>query len=179
MDDTSGRVKREGAWPGAAASDDAPRSDQMIGRTSESARAYATDRDDAATAAAADERAREIRDDIEATRSEMSETIDAIQDKLKPANIVAGAKDRVKTAAAEKVRAVADTAGETAQQAMDYTRDAMGGVAGTARQNPIPLALIGIGAAWLLTNRARNREALRRDREDDWVYQREPSDYEL
>jgi ElaB/YqjD/DUF883 family membrane-anchored ribosome-binding protein len=68
---------------------------------------------------------------------------------------VANATDRVKSATTERVREMADMASETAQQAMDYTRDTANTMAGTARDNPIPLALIGIGAAWLLTKRSR------------------------
>ena len=103
-----------------------------------------------------DERTRQIRDEIEGTRDEMSETIDAIQEKLKPRNIVANASERVKTATADKVRELAGSAGETAQQAVDYTRDAAASVVATAGQNPIPLALIGVGAAWWLTARSRS-----------------------
>jgi len=98
----------------------------------------------------------QIRGEIADTRGEMSETIDAIQEKLKPGNIVANASERVKTAAADKVRELAGSAGETAQQAVDYTRDAAAGVVTTARENPIPLALIGVGAAWWLTARSRS-----------------------
>jgi hypothetical protein len=101
-----------------------------------------------------DERTRQIRDEIEDTRGEMSETIDAIQEKLTPRNIVANATERVKTATSERVREIAGSAGETAQQAVDYTRDTAARVVGTARQNPIPLALIGLGAAWWLTSRS-------------------------
>jgi hypothetical protein len=61
----------------------------------------------------------------------------------------------VKTATTERVREMAESAGETAQQAVDYTRETAARVAGTARQNPIPLALIGLGAAWWLTARSK------------------------
>lgn len=111
--------------------------------------------DNAGDSSTADERAREIRDEIEETRVEMAETLDAIQEKLKPRNIVASATDRVKNAAAERVREMADTASHTAQQAMDYTRDAASGITDRVRRNPVPLALIGVGAAWLLSSRAR------------------------
>lgn len=100
-----------------------------------------------------DERTSQIRTEIEETRVEMTETIDAIQEKLTPRNIVASATDRVKAAATERVRDMADTASQTAQQAMDYTREATSGVTDRLRDNPVPLALIGLGAAWLLARR--------------------------
>ena len=50
----------------------------------------------------ADERTRQIRDEIAETRVELTETIDAIQEKLTPRNIVASATDRVRTAATER-----------------------------------------------------------------------------
>ncbi len=102
-----------------------------------------------------DQRTREIRDEIEETRGEMSETVDAIQEKLKPRNIAANAAERVKTATTERVRNMADTASETAQQAMDYTREATNVAVEKARQNPIPLALLVAGAGWWLANRSR------------------------
>jgi hypothetical protein len=104
-----------------------------------------------------DERTRDIRNEIEETRVEMSETIDAIQEKLKPRNLVASATDRVRNAATERVRDMADTASQTAQQAVDYTRDMASSVTDRARRNPIPFALIGVGAAWLLSNRSQRR----------------------
>jgi hypothetical protein len=87
-----------------------------------------------------DPRAREIRSEIERTRDDMTETIDAIQERLRPGNIVAEAKDRVREATTEKVRHMANRASDVAE-----------------RQNLLPAALIGIGAAWLLINRSSNR----------------------
>ncbi len=161
MDDTSGRVD-----PGGR---------DVAGRATETTRGYAADeRNDSD-----EQRTREIRHEIEETRGEMSETIDAIQEKLKPGNIVANATDRVKSAATERVRDMADTASHTAQQAMDYTREQASGVVGSARQNPIPLALIGVGAAWLLSTQARRSASYDRPRyargydEDDYLMDRE------
>lgn len=90
--------------------------------------------------AVADHRTSEIRAEIEQTREDMSETIDAIQEKLRPANIVAGATERVKEATTEKVRHMANRASDAAD-----------------RQNLLPAALIGIGTAWLLMNRSGRR----------------------
>ena len=99
-------------------------------------------------------RASEIRQEIDHTRAEMTETIDAIQAKLNPRNIVANATERVKAATTERVREMADTAGETAQEVMNQTRDTAGGIVQAVQQNPVPAALIGLGAAWLLMNRS-------------------------
>jgi hypothetical protein len=74
----------------------------------------------------------EIEADIAETRVELSETIEAIQERLTPSNIVANAKETVRHAATEKVRQMTDNS------FMD-----------TVRANPIPSAMIGIGAAWL------------------------------
>ena len=112
---------------------------------------------------AADEgrRTREIRAEIEQTREDMSETIDAIQEKLRPGNIVAEAKDRVKSATTERVRQMADTASETAQQAYEQTRQVAGDLVEGARSNAVPAAMIGVGVAWLFVERFRqnNRNA--------------------
>jgi len=146
MDDTPGRLTKD--------------ADVMSGRAAET-----TPGDAAGEGGNVDERTREIRDEIEETRVEMAETIDAIQEKLKPRNIVASATDRVKNAATERVREMADTASQTAQQAMDYTRDATRGMSDRVRQNPLPLALIGLGAAWLIARQASSNDRYRRRRD--------------
>lgn len=88
--------------------------------------------------AVTDHRTREIRAEIEQTREDMSETIDAIQEKLRPGNVVAEATERVKDATTEKVRHMANRASDAAD-----------------RQTLLPAALIGIGTAWLLMNRSK------------------------
>jgi hypothetical protein len=74
----------------------------------------------------------------------MSETIEAIQERLSPSNIVASAKDSVRNATTEKVKQMANTAGDAAERVMNNT------FMDTVRANPVPAAMIGIGAAWLL-----------------------------
>jgi ElaB/YqjD/DUF883 family membrane-anchored ribosome-binding protein len=103
-----------------------------------------------------DQRTREIRAEIEQTRGEMSETIDAIQEKLRPGNVVAEAKERVKSATTERVRQMAGSASETAHNAYEQTRQMAGQVVEGARGNAIPAAMICVGTAWLLFDRYRN-----------------------
>jgi DNA-binding XRE family transcriptional regulator len=129
-----------------------------------------TSRDNPDESGDVEERTREIRQEIEETRDELAETIGAIQEKLTPRNIVASATDRVKNVATERVREMADTASQTAHQAMNYARDATSGMTERVRQNPLPLALLGIGAAWLLARSQRQSSGrsygMRRDQRD-------------
>lgn len=91
----------------------------------------------------------EIAHDIERTRAEMSSTIDAIQSKMTP--------------------------GQLMDQAFAYARDSLpadfGANLGNAvRQNPVPVALVGIGLAWLMMSGQRgsvgaySRDRYARDR---------------
>jgi Protein of unknown function (DUF3618) len=77
-------------------------------------------------------RTREIRAEIEQTREDLSETVNAIQDRLQPSTLASNAVDSVKDAARERFRDIADT--ETVQY---------------VRANPMPTAMIGIGLAGL------------------------------
>lgn len=97
-------------------------------------------------------RTREIREEIEQTREEMSETVNAIQDRLRPSNIAANAADTVKHAARQRVREVADS------DSVQYVRS-----------NPIPTAMIGIGIAGLAWLAFGGNEPGRRQRHyRDW-----------
>jgi hypothetical protein len=89
----------------------------------------------AATAEPPDVRTREIRAEIEQTRDDMSETVNAIQDRLRPSTIASQAADSVKEAAMDKARDIADS------DSVMY-----------ARANPVATAMVGIGVAgvaWL------------------------------
>lgn len=122
-------------------------------RTEESA---STDRDDRDTA----RKTEEIRSEIAQTRADMSETIDAIQDKLRPGNIAAAATDRIRNATSRAARNVADAASDTANVASDVANATMrrtrqfvgngGSGSGVAR------AMIGVGIAWLVVDHWRN-----------------------
>ena len=126
MDDATGRVKGPGTRKrGTSAVADAKPVDPSL-------------------PAETDERARELRVEIAETRGEMSETIEAIQERLKPSNIVENAKESVQNATTEKVKQMANTAEYAADRVMNNT------FMDTVRDNPVPAAMIGLGAAWLL-----------------------------
>jgi len=85
-----------------------------------------------------DESTEQIREEIEETRAQMSGTIDEIQERLSPRRLVNDATETVREAAVGKVRDVMETASGSA-----------GGIVERIKDNPVPAALIGIGAWWL------------------------------
>jgi Protein of unknown function (DUF3618) len=110
------------------------------------------------------ERTREIRAEIAHTRDELSETVNAIQDRLRPSTMASNAAESVKRAAVSRAREARDS------EPVAYVR-----------ANPIPTVMVGIGiagAAWLAMA-GRDSEYTRRrsvSRNRDWqaepVYRR-------
>lgn len=100
---------------------------------------------------------------IEETRADMTETIDAIQQRLSPQNLAQQAKETVRDATIGKAEAAVNNAGETAK--------GFGSIAlETIRQNPIPAALAGISIGWLLTRGRQQSSAPRYYRTDTYSY---------
>lgn len=102
-------------------------------------------------------RVKELRSEIDDTREDMSETIGAIQEKLRPSHIVAEATDRVKQATMEGVRDMTESATSTARDVFS--------------NNAIPLAMIGLGAAWLMISRTSHNEPQPRREDGSRRYQ--------
>jgi ElaB/YqjD/DUF883 family membrane-anchored ribosome-binding protein len=100
----------------------------------------------------------EIRAEIEQRRANISETIDEIQQRLSPGNIVSQATDNLKEATRSGARRVASSASETASQVAGSTRELADTVATRARQHPLSSGalLVGIGAAawWMMSRRS-------------------------
>lgn len=93
-------------------------------------------------------RTAEIRSEIEQTRADMTDTIDAIQDKLRPSNIVSNAKDTVREATVGKVKAMANTARDRfAGNRREWRGD--GGLIDRIRENPVPAAIAAASIAWI------------------------------
>lgn len=84
-----------------------------------------------------------LHEGIAQTRAELSGTIDAIQDRLRPERSVAEAKERVREATIGKAEELMSNMSQTAQQTT-------AGIWSTIRHNPIPVALIGFGVGWLV-----------------------------
>ena len=110
-------------------------------------------------------------DDIERTRSEMTDTVDEIEARLDPANIVNAAKETVREATVGRVEDMANMAADMATDATYQAREAGTGIVDTIKRNPVPAALAGIGIGWLWMNRSSGTEDWRRysAREPRWT----------
>ena len=116
--------------------------------------------------------AAQIRSGIEQTRADLSDTIDALQDKLEPSRLAERVKDQLKEKAAEAydsaktavreatigkaeklVSNVSETVSDVAGRAGTAVKDTSSSVAQYIRDNPMPFALIGIGIGMLAMNR--------------------------
>lgn len=125
----------------------------------------------------------ELREGIEQTRSELGDTIDAIQDRLSPQQLADEAKEatanlaeEAKTAAREAVSTLAEEIKETAASMLSDARQALreatigkaermvnefgdtaqgtsSNLMTTIRENPLPSAMVGIGLGLLWLNR--------------------------
>ena len=95
-----------------------------------------------------------IEAEIEGTRTEMTETVDAIGAKLDPGNIVEGAKETVRAATVGKVEDMANTAGQMVEEVGTTAQQTGAGIFETIKRNPVPAAMVGIGIGLLWMNRA-------------------------
>jgi len=99
----------------------------------------------------------EIREGIEQTRSEMSETIEAIQARLNPEHLKDQVKEQVREQFQEVKATVRDAtigkAEEMARNVGESVTDARYTVMETISHNPIPAAMVALGLGWLWMNR--------------------------
>jgi hypothetical protein len=110
-----------------------------------------------------------LRQQIADTRAGMTDTLDAIQDRVKPRNVmnrtVESLKDStmsqiesLKDSTMSQIRNFADSLGSAAGYIMARTAEPRARLVRTTRQNPIPVAAAGVGAAaaWMLVRKLRN-----------------------
>jgi len=123
--------------------------------------------------------AAQIRFGIEQTRADLSETIDALQEKLDPARIAEQVKGQIREKATEayetakgavkeatigRAEKIMSNVSETVTSATGRAETAVKGTSSSVvqyiRDNPVPFALIGIGAGMLaLSTRRREQSA--------------------
>ena len=101
--------------------------------------------------------AEQIREQIEETRSQMSETIDAIQDKLSFANISEQVKEQVSEQIGSAVETAKDALLGNAVNVVNsvgrsFKQIGRSEAAGKIRQNPWILSIVGLGVGAVLVN---------------------------
>jgi ElaB/YqjD/DUF883 family membrane-anchored ribosome-binding protein len=101
--------------------------------------------------------------DIEATRAEMSQTVDELGDRLDPGRVAGRAGEAVRDATVGKIETkVSDmttTASDLASNAGQTAQQAGAGIIETIRRNPIPAAMTGIGLGMLVMNRQSSKSS--------------------
>ena len=97
-----------------------------------------------------------IRAEIEETRAQMGDTIDEIGERLRPSHIKQQIGQGIRDATVGRVE-------DAARDAFDRVGGAGQRVMDTMRDNPIPLAMIGIGLGWLFWGGRGNSSGRYRD----------------
>jgi hypothetical protein len=100
----------------------------------------------------------EIRAEIDATRAEMTETLNAIQEKLNPQRIKQQAADQVRAATVGRVETIADDAKWKVKGVGEDVFE-------TIKRNPAPALLTAVGLGWLFME-SRNRQSRREMRHE-------------
>jgi uncharacterized protein DUF3618 len=104
----------------------------------------------------------EIVVEIDETRADLTETVEAIGQKLAPENIARDARQAVRDATIGRVEDMTNTATAAVSDAGETIQEAGSGIAATIRQNPIPAAMAAIGIGWLAMNRQSSQPSYRR-----------------
>ena len=115
-----------------------------------------------------DENTEQLRADIEDTRADMSQTLNEIQERLSPENLMDQAKEAVRDATIGKVEKVMGQVGETLSAVTEPAREVAGRAGNAIKEvgttvgdqiwkNPIPIALIGLGVGMLVMKNYRGQ----------------------
>jgi hypothetical protein len=110
-----------------------------------------------------------LRAEIERTRTEIGETLQAIEERLMPSHLAARAAETARGRAARAMESAMSGATETANDLARHTRDA-------ARGHPIPAALIGIALGYLVYRMA-TRSGATYESPESWGESEEDVDY--
>src|SRR5262245_29819358 len=98
----------------------------------------------------------QLRQQIADTRAGMTDTLDAIQDRVKPRNVVNRTVESMKDSTMLRMRTLADSVGSAAGYIMARTQQPRAKLIRATRQNPVPAAVIGAAAMWMAVRAFRN-----------------------
>ena len=115
-----------------------------------------------------DENTQQLRADIEDTRADMSQTLNEIQERLSPENLMDQAKEAVREATIGKVEKAMGRVGETLSGVTEPALEVAGRAGNAIKEvgttvgdqiwkNPIPMALIGLGIGMLVMKNYRGQ----------------------
>jgi len=111
--------------------------------------------------------AEQIRRDIERTRAEMDQTVDALQERLRPRHLLDDLVSMFSKSSGESSSGQSGSSGGAGgQQAMDTAKQIGSKVLDKLKQHPIPAALIGAGITWLLFEGDESSDRSRTGRSD-------------
>jgi len=91
-----------------------------------------------------------LRHEIEQTRAQMSGTIDEIQERLRPSNLIDQATDAVKDRAGDTLRGMMANTSDAAGRLSDEARRSASTLVEMAEAHPVSAALLMAGAAWAM-----------------------------
>ena len=101
----------------------------------------------------------EIRNDIERTRRELGQDVDALADKVSPGKMAQRQTDKMRRAATrlkDRVMGTASDVVDSTQEAVGHAGEAVADaprkVASAAQGNPVAAGLIAFGLGWLLSS---------------------------
>jgi ElaB/YqjD/DUF883 family membrane-anchored ribosome-binding protein len=106
-----------------------------------------------------------IRRQIDHTRAQLGTTIQAISERLSPDYLIEQAKSSAREATVGRLQ-------DMKHQANRKVEGMSNGISQTVRDNPLPVAIIGLGLGWLLLSERNKRDAYL---SDDYRYA--PNDY--
>lgn len=119
-----------------------------------------------------DTETRRLREQIEDTRAQMSDTVNALQDRLQPDRLVRDARGAIRDAVAQRARSAAETAIELGHRVTDRAIHSAEAVRDRAEENPWIASVVAVGSAaglaWLLSRSTGVRNT-RSDMTDGWT----------
>src|SRR5262249_21653886 len=98
----------------------------------------------------------QLRQQIANTRAGMTQTIDAIHDRVNPRTLLKRAKETVRESTIGRVRNLAETAGNTAGHLVARTAKTRQRVMKITREHPVPAVVVSVAAIWLLMRARRH-----------------------
>lgn len=94
----------------------------------------------------------QIRDEIEATRSDLSGNVNALADSVKPGNVARRQADKVRTGVNQLKDNVMGSAEDLGQSASDAASGTGSAVRRRTRGNPLAAGLVAFAAGWLVSS---------------------------